>query len=157
MPPWREEALKWLPPEREIAALSSLCELETTFLAEGRVFQVRLLLPGCFESFCQQVDSKIVLWMWREAMLVYVQALWPLWPVHTLAPWQCWCDAALQASVDTLSILVASEPLRIATDSISREQKQITAQPGKSNRERRRERRGIKVGREGVRKRDSEA
>lgn len=47
--------------------------------------------------------------------------------------------SALEASVYTLSILVASEPLRIATDSISREQKQITAQPGKSNRERRRD------------------
>lgn len=49
----------------------------------------------------------------------------PFCPPHTYThtqSWQCWCDAALKASVYTLSILVASEPLRIATDSISREQ-----------------------------------
>lgn len=87
MPPRREEALKWLPPESDYCSepfslyaekWHSLCDLATTFPVEGfslRVFQARLLLPGCLESFCQQVDSKIVLWMWSEAMLVYVPAL----------------------------------------------------------------------------------
>lgn len=68
-------------------------------------------------------------------MLVYVPALslHPLFPPTSVPPPFCpphtlsHGNAALETGVYTLSILSASEPLRIATDSISREE--IGSQP----------------------------
>ena len=57
----------------------SLCDLKTAILGRWggdfpwEFFQVRR--SGRFESFCRQVDSKIVLWKWNVAKLVYMQAL----------------------------------------------------------------------------------
>lgn len=92
MPPWRDEALKWLPPERRITAPSCSPFMlkkkkdvhfvwATNYICSGRIFSKRgFYSPGASIVAVNRKDSKIVSWMWSEAMLVFMPALCPVGP-----------------------------------------------------------------------------
>lgn len=92
MPPRRDEALKWLPPERRITAPSCSPFMlkkkkdvhfvwATNYICSGRIFSKRGFYSlGASIVAVNRKDSKIVSWMWSEAMLVFMPALCPVGP-----------------------------------------------------------------------------
>ena len=79
MPPWRDEALRWLPSDSEISFEPKSLYAEKWYFAGWKLHfycrhfslrgpRVNLWLPRCHKSFYQQEDSRIVLWMWTGTM-----------------------------------------------------------------------------------------